>query len=73
MDAGYVNLRIKSSKAFPLNDVSAIEELISKVKKVRDSGERIPADYGGGTVTGRDLIQSSYEVIDKRNIKDQLI
>lgn len=29
---GYINLRIKSSKAFPLSEVSAIEEIISKVK-----------------------------------------
>ena len=38
--AGYLNLRIKSSKAFPLSEVSAIEEIISKVKKLKDVKER---------------------------------
>ena len=35
-EAGYLNLRIKSSKAFPMSEVSAIEELIHKVRKMRD-------------------------------------
>ena len=35
-EAGYLNLRIKSSKAFPTSEVSAIEELIHKVRKMRD-------------------------------------
>ena len=36
-DAGYLHLRIKSSKAFPMDDVGAIEELISKVKKTENN------------------------------------
>ena len=32
-EAGLVNLRIKSSKAFPLSEVSVIEDLISKFKR----------------------------------------
>ena len=32
-DAGYLNLRIKSSKAFPMDEVGAIEELMTKVAK----------------------------------------
>ena len=31
--AGLVNLRIKSSKAFPLSEVGVIEDLISKFKR----------------------------------------
>ena len=34
--AGYVNLRIKSSKAFPLGEVSAIGEIINKVKMMKN-------------------------------------
>lgn len=47
IDAGYLNLRIKSSKAFPMSDVSVIEELISKVRKNDPAGgdSREPLDY----------------------------
>ena len=38
--AGYLNLRIKSSKAFPMSEVSAIEEIITKVKKMKDNKDR---------------------------------
>ena len=38
--AGYLNLRIKSSKAFPISDVNAIEEIINKVKKMKDVKDR---------------------------------
>ena len=34
--AGYVNLRIKSSRAFPLGEVSAIGEIINKVKMMKN-------------------------------------
>ena len=37
-DAGYLNLRIKSSKAFPLDEVGAIEELMTKVAKRTTEG-----------------------------------
>ena len=33
MQSGLLNLRIKSSKAFPINDVGMIEDLISKLKQ----------------------------------------
>ena len=34
-----VNLRIKSSKAFPAREVGALEEIITKVKKFREISE----------------------------------
>ena len=42
-EAGYLKMRIKSSKAFPMDDVGAIEELIHKVRKFRDSERQEPA------------------------------
>jgi len=41
-EAGYLNLRIKSSKAFPMSDVSAIEEIIHKMQKIRDDKNKKP-------------------------------
>ena len=43
-EAGYLKMRIKSSKAFPLDDVGAIEELIHKVRKLKDGERQEPAD-----------------------------
>ena len=40
-------MRIKSSKAFPLDDVSAIEELIAKVRKQKGTD---------GTFTGKNTV-----------------
>ena len=34
-----VKLRIKSSKAFPTNESSALEELITRVKKIKEANE----------------------------------
>lgn len=42
-EAGYLKMRIKSSKAFPMDDVGAIEELIHKVRKLRDGERQEPA------------------------------
>ena len=42
-------MRIKSSKAFPLDDVSAIEELIAKVRKQKGND---------GTFTGKNTVNS---------------
>ena len=39
--SGVFSLRIKSSKAFPLHEVDTIEDLISKIKKPKRSGERV--------------------------------
>ncbi len=36
LEAGYLNLRIKSSKAFPMNDVGTIEEIIQKMQKIKE-------------------------------------
>ena len=38
--ASYLNLRIKSSKAFPMNEVGTIEELIQKVRVGRGAREK---------------------------------
>ena len=43
-EAGYMKMRIKSSKAFPLDDVGAIEELIHKVRKLKDGERQEPVD-----------------------------
>ena len=34
-----VKLRIKSSKAFPTNEASALEELITRVKMIKEANE----------------------------------
>ena len=39
--AGYLNLRIKSSKAFPMSEVGMIEELLGKVKKIKGEGRQV--------------------------------
>lgn len=36
IEAGLFSLRIKSSKAFPPGEISVIEELMQKMKKVRE-------------------------------------
>ena len=56
--AGYLNLRIKSSKAFPVSEMSTIEELINKVKKARDDRETATHDMAGQQL---DLLERNYE------------
>ena len=42
IEAGYLNLRIKSSKAFPMSDVGTIEEIIHKMQKIKeDKNKRV--------------------------------
>ena len=39
-DKGHLNLRIKSSKAFPPNEVAVIESMINRVKDAQEERER---------------------------------
>ena len=42
-EAGYLKMRIKSSKAFPMDDVGAIGALINKVRQLKDGERQEPA------------------------------
>ena len=39
-EAGQLKLRIKSSKAFPIDEINAIEDMIQRVRKVRDDQQQ---------------------------------